>query len=466
MANLGRWFGALTPTRRFSIVLMVVLLVGGTSLSATAAWLIQRAVLGQTWLETLHAVEAHFPTIFGSDVFVQPEPTPAAADHDHGSGADYPSTAGARPASTFDAARFDRVVRAHLQVYDTVHARFYKTNGRIVYSYRPEEIGHTITEFAPAAETGRPLHGESVAETPSHFLISLPDGQTRPEVAAFYLPVYREGQIVGAAWVQRDVTELMSAIRQAQLVLVGITFGVVLLLFFALHRVYGDSTRTIRSQSTALEHAYDELSSTYDATLRALTAALDSRDHETNGHALRVTRLAVRLGQELGLTGAALNTLELGAVLHDIGKIGVPDAILLKPGPLTDAEWAVMRRHPVLGVEMLERVPFLHGALPLVRHHHERWDGKGYPDGLAGPAIPLGARIFAVADSFDAMTSRRPYRQPVSLRQARAELARCAGAQFDPAVVAASERIADGDLLELMETPLLGDEQPREVVAA
>jgi putative nucleotidyltransferase with HDIG domain len=248
-----------------------------------------------------------------------------------------------------------------------------------------------------------------------------------------------------------DVTALMQSIGQAQMVLVGVIFGGVALLFVTLRRIYGESTRTIRTQTGALIRAYGELRDTYDATLRALATALDSRDNETAGHAQRVTWLAVRIGRELGLDEAALLELQRGAMLHDIGKIGVPDMVLRKPGPLTDEEWVLMRRHATLGAEMLDGIPFLSDTIPLVRHHHERWDGRGYPDGLAGEAIPLGARIFAVADAFDAMTSHRPYRQPMTLVQARAELARCAGSQFDPAVATVHARIPDAELRELIE---------------
>jgi HD-GYP domain-containing protein (c-di-GMP phosphodiesterase class II) len=467
MAWVRQWWSeGLTPSQQFSLVLLAVLLIGGTGLAAGAAWLIQRTVLGQTWVETVHGVEGHFSGIFGSDVFVQAAPEVHAYHADHGTGdGNYGADAANSTSPPLDMAHFDRVVRFHLKVYDIVHVRFFRSDGTIVYSYRPEEIGQSITTLLPAEATARSLRGETVTDATSLLTTHAPDGQVHADVMSFYIPVLRDNQVVGAAWLQRDVTQLIGSVRQAQAVLVWIIFGVVALLFVALRQVYGDSTRKVRSQATALQRAYGELSETYDATLRALTTALDSRDHETGGHAQRVTRLAVRLGEELGLSGEDLTELELGAMLHDIGKIGVPDAILNKPGPLSEDDWEAMRRHPMLGVEMLAGVPFLSAAMPLIRHHHERWDGKGYPDGLAGEAIPLGARIFAVADSFDAMTSRRPYRQPLTLRDARAELARCAGGQFDPVVVAACERLSDAELLALMETPVLGKDSSVERAA-
>jgi HD-GYP domain-containing protein (c-di-GMP phosphodiesterase class II) len=137
-----------------------------------------------------------------------------------------------------------------------------------------------------------------------------------------------------------------------------------------------------------------------------------------------------------------------GALLHDVGKIGVPDAILLKPGKLTDAEWEVMRRHTVIGHQMIGRIKFLRGAADIVLHHHERWAGGGYPTGISGEEIPLGARIFSIIDTFDAMTSKRPYKEALPIATARAEILRCAGTQFDPSLVKEFLQIGDEELME------------------
>jgi len=136
-------------------------------------------------------------------------------------------------------------------------------------------------------------------------------------------------------------------------------------------------------------------------------------------------------------------------LLHDIGKIGIPDAILLKPGPLTPEEWKVMRTHPEIGKRLIERIPFLRGAIPIVYSHHEKWDGSGYPRGLGGADIPLGARIFAVVDAFDAMTFGRPFRRPLTVGAALAELDRCSGTQFEPAVVRAFVDACDAGDVDL-----------------
>jgi HD-GYP domain-containing protein (c-di-GMP phosphodiesterase class II) len=150
-----------------------------------------------------------------------------------------------------------------------------------------------------------------------------------------------------------------------------------------------------------------------------------------------------RLAQEVGMTGAALDVVEQGALLHDIGKIGVRDSILLKPGPLTPDEWVEMRKHPEFGYRMLAKMPYLHEAALIVLQHQERWDGKGYPQNLGGEDIVLGARIFCIADTVDAITSDRPYRKGRPMSVARDEIRRCAGTQFDPALAEAFLRIPE-----------------------
>jgi PAS domain S-box-containing protein len=175
-----------------------------------------------------------------------------------------------------------------------------------------------------------------------------------------------------------------------------------------------------------------------EAAVQALGLALEARDRETRGHTERVTTWALQLGAALGLDAEALGALQLGATLHDLGKLSVPDAILLKPGPLTAAEWAVMCTHVVEGERMAAALGFLPaGALDVIRAHHERWDGSGYPQRLAGLEIPQLARLFAVVDVYDALISERPYKPAWPQAQVRAELAAQAGRQFDPSVVAA-----------------------------
>jgi putative nucleotidyltransferase with HDIG domain len=203
------------------------------------------------------------------------------------------------------------------------------------------------------------------------------------------------------------------------------------------NRVYQQNLeRLVKDRTRELETALGRVRSTYDATIKALGAALDLRDAETEHHSLRVADYVLELARASGIRDAkALKDIEWGAYLHDIGKIGIPDSILLKPGPLSAEEWTVIRRHPQLGYELLAGIEFLRGSAEIVLSHHESYDGSGYPQGLAGEAIPLSGRLFAVADTIDAMTSERPYRRAVGIGTVRKELRRLAGRQFDPRIV-------------------------------
>lgn len=197
-------------------------------------------------------------------------------------------------------------------------------------------------------------------------------------------------------------------------------------------------TQAIANQTAvALERIklISDLSESYDRTLAALVAALDARDKETEGHSQRVVAYTRALAEKLGLPKQAMQDIRRGALLHDIGKIGVPDAILHKPGPLDEEEWDVIKKHPEWGMQILQDIPFLETPSRIVLSHHERWDGSGYPNRMAQDEIPIGARIFAVADAFDAITSNRPYRQAKPYETALAEILAGKGTQFDPQVV-------------------------------
>ncbi|HLH24633.1 MAG TPA: HD domain-containing phosphohydrolase [Chloroflexota bacterium] len=199
--------------------------------------------------------------------------------------------------------------------------------------------------------------------------------------------------------------------------------------------------RDLNQSLEQVRRVYAELERSYLQTIEALAAALDARDSATEGHCQRVTGCTLVMGEYFGIQGAELTALHYGAALHDIGKIGIPDAILRKPGRLTEEEWALMRQHPELGERIIAGIEFLRSAVPVVLHHHERWDGAGYPAGLAGEAIPFGARIFMVSDAFDAMISNRPYRKGMPYEQALREIRHMSGKQFDPAVVEAFEAV-------------------------
>lgn len=191
----------------------------------------------------------------------------------------------------------------------------------------------------------------------------------------------------------------------------------------------------VEQRTRQFQTAIKRIEMTYDETLEALGAALDLRDNETAGHSQRVSRYCMEMAQAVGVESARLKHIERGSYLHDIGKIGTPDVILLKPGKLTPEEKQIMESHARIGYNLVSRIAFLAPAAEIVLTHQERYDGTGYPQGLLGEEIPLGSRIFAVADTLDAMTSDRPYRRALPFATARAEIEREAGRQFDPGVV-------------------------------
>lgn len=207
--------------------------------------------------------------------------------------------------------------------------------------------------------------------------------------------------------------------------------------------------RKVRDRTTELRNALKDISLTYQNTLLALVSALDAREHETSDHSQRVVEYTSAIAHRLGIKGPELDEIGRGALLHDIGKIGVPDAVLLKPGQLTPQEWVEMRKHPDTGYQMIQPIAFLSIPAQIVLSHQERYDGRGYPRGLKDEEIHIGARIFAIADTLDAMTSDRPYRKGTSFSNAIAEIERCKGTQFDPEVVRAFLDIGESGLLAI-----------------
>ena len=234
-------------------------------------------------------------------------------------------------------------------------------------------------------------------------------------------------------------------------------------LIVAKQRYEGHLEELVEQRTAELDDALNSLEDAYRSTLRALTAALETRDLETHGHSERVVTYSLRLGREYGLDSQRIKALEFGSLLHDIGKIGVPDSILRKPAKLTDQEWVRMREHPAHGQQILRGIHFLEGAARVVAQHHEKWDGSGYPLGLHGEDIDLCARIFSVADAFDAMTSDRVYRKGKSYEAAAQELDVWAGRQFDPKVVEAFHRVPKRDWEELHAQSLVKKEESIEV---
>lgn len=207
--------------------------------------------------------------------------------------------------------------------------------------------------------------------------------------------------------------------------------------------------RKVRDRTAELRTAFKDIANTYQNTLLALVAALDAREHETSDHSQRVVSYTSAIANIMGIQGKELEEIGRGALLHDIGKIGVPDAVLLKPGKLTPDEWMEMRKHPDIGFQMIQNIPFLSTPAQIVLSHQERWDGAGYPRNLQKHEIHVGARIFAVADTLDAMTSDRPYRKGTTFANAIQEIKRCANTQFDPEVVRAFLDIGEEGLVRI-----------------
>jgi putative nucleotidyltransferase with HDIG domain len=223
-------------------------------------------------------------------------------------------------------------------------------------------------------------------------------------------------------------------------------------------REAADNKRQLERYATDLRETFKEerertqqLTRSYMATVRALSTAVEARDAYTGKHAERVAAYGIEIARAVGLPRPEGVETQFGFLLHDIGKVAMPDAILFKPGALTTEERALMARHPVVGAEIVDGIEFLSEAAKVVRSHHERWDGTGYPDGLHGEEIPLAARVFAVADVLDALTTDRPYRPRIPLAEARAMIIKGAGTQFDPTVVKAFEGIDDATLAQIGE---------------
>jgi hypothetical protein len=275
---------------------------------------------------------------------------------------------------------------------------------------------------ARALATGQ-LMGRDDAPPPAH-------AASEGLVDGYAAPLLARGQVIGVL----EVGHRSPLVVDAEWLQFLETLAGQGALAFAQFRLFADVQRT-----------NDALVQAYDATLAGWSYALELRDGETRGHTERVTALTLKLAEACGISGEELTHIRRGALLHDIGKLGVPDAILLKPGPLTAAEWEVMRLHPVYAYQWLQPIAFLRPALAIPYCHHERWDGSGYPRGLRGAQIPLAARIFAVADVWDALRSERPYHPPWPADEVKAYIETQAGRMFDPEIVALFLDLVDGE---------------------
>jgi putative nucleotidyltransferase with HDIG domain len=297
------------------------------------------------------------------------------------------------------------------------------------------ELGEAIRENHPVADiVGTGGEGESAVE----------QGLGFSHLFQVYAPIQSTdgSHAIGAYEIYADPTGVEQLISSRRNMIWGAVAGIFLVLYGALTLLVRGASRTLRRQNDTLRERSERLLDSYrrleESALEAvesLNAAVDAKDPYTAGHSQRVQRIALAIGAELGLDATALDALRFAGLFHDIGKLRVPDAILTKPEALTPEEYDIIKRHPDDGAAIVGRLGRLRGAVPLIRHHHERWDGGGYPDGLAGGAIPLEASVVGLADAWDAMTSDRPYSRARTIEAAAAEIRNGRGSQFAPDVV-------------------------------
>jgi putative nucleotidyltransferase with HDIG domain len=317
---------------------------------------------------------------------------------------------------------------------DVKGVNVYARSGRLVFSTtRPDRVGRVRTspDLRRAIRLGEP----SAAEV--H-----PVGTAGTVVKVWAPLTTPAGRPVGAAEVSLDdsvVTAVIADARGTIWYAVGVVFGVLWLVLALLVRGASVRMRAQNEDLAARQHdlveASRELQATLLQTIETLNAAVEARDPYTAGHSQRVRRVSLAIGRELRLSPKQLGALATAALFHDIGKIGMPDAILTKPGRLDPAEAAIMREHVTRGAEIVSRISPLKDSVPAIRHHHERWDGLGYPDRLGGTAIPIEAAIIAIADAWDAMTTDRPYSAALDMSEAILQIHAGRGKQFNPAVV-------------------------------
>ncbi len=401
-------------------VLMIVLVVNS---------LIGRFLISSTAQVTEDAIVRHvrliLPTIFDVSLATGSD-SPTA--HDMSTMVD-PYTG--QSMGAMNEGSMNLTVRLHLNLYNITDATFFAPNGKIAFAYKRERIGQNANALEKIQLSELEKLGPSLNAANQKIQVWLPVRKSQNDPG-----------VIGFVSLERDMRAEWAQVRQIEWSVAGVGVIAALGLFFVLRRVFIGSTTEIASKNTALTGLTNDLEASYNSLLRALSSAMDSRDHETADHTNRVTRYAVRLGQEMNLSSEQLLDLERGALLHDIGKIGVPDEILLKPGRLDANEMRLMRAHVEHGDAMLREISFLGAARFVVRHHHERFDGRGYPASLAGHEIPLLARIFSLCDTYDAITSQRPYKKARTDSEAREIIRQESGQQFDPEVVEAFDRIA------------------------
>jgi putative nucleotidyltransferase with HDIG domain len=327
---------------------------------------------------------------------------------------------------------------------DIVSVKVWRRDGVLAWtSLAPERIGKQFPvadDLRGVFRTGEPAaHLEDLTDSEDAVEAKLPVH----EVLEVYAPVFSDSkQVIGAYEVYADSSPLEVAITARKHEIWIATVAVFFLLWGLLVVLARSASSTLRRQTTALRERSVALSESYkrleESSLEAiesLNATVEAKDPYTAGHSNRVQRIALSVGQELGLTVKELDALRFGSLFHDIGKIAIPDVLLTKPDRLTEEEYELMKRHSAEGARIVSKFGRLRESVPIIRHHHERWDGRGYPDGLSEEEIPLPAAVAGLADAWDAMTIERPYQRALSVEEALEEVRSCSGTQFVPAVV-------------------------------
>ncbi len=339
--------------------------------------------------------------------------------------------------------RIESMLDRHLRGAGVFAVKLWNAEGTLIYSSDPEDrVGQA---FADDPEVARAMTGVTAAEIIHE---AQPANIEQFEYAGSLLEVYAPvndpdtGEITGIF----EIYQHFEPIRQEIMLSLALLWGFIALGSGTAYLVQLQMVRSIAQElseteeqvaevNSRLESSFSQLEEHSLGTLQALTVAVDAKDSQTASHSLGVSAYVRVVGTHLKLDETELELLERAALLHDIGKIGVPESILLKPAKLSETEKALIANHSSAGAEIVESIPFLKELVPLIRHHHEHWNGEGYPDGLSADHIPRLARVLAVADAFDAMTSDRPYRSAMRVGSARLELLRGRGSQFDPEVV-------------------------------
>lgn len=340
------------------------------------------------------------------------------------------------------------VIKNNILAENIKRVKIWNRDKQVIFSDNGELMDNSDHE-ADSADLASALAGNlTVGFADGHEMTGsdISDEDREKEYVEVYVPIQMKlasGKLetLGAFEMYQEATPLY------QLMIQGQKFGWVfitaafLVLYISLYQIVKKASKTIEDQDNALIALTDRMDitmksqeDTYVGTIKALLTALDAKDKYTAGHCSRVTDYAVQIGRAMNLDDDELRNLEEASLFHDIGKIGVPESILNKTETLTNDEFDFIKKHPAIGATIIESISFFAHQSSIVRHHHERWDGRGYPDGLAGSSIPLAARILAVADTYDAMTSDRPYRARMPQEKALAIIEECSGTQFDPMI--------------------------------